>query len=65
MNITEFRRRCANRDCLVRVANSNVSVRISARETGRLFRIVKGRVKVDDSHGKLAFIRVPRPEPAS
>ena len=59
MTITEFRRRCNHRERLVRAANSNVSVRISAREAGRLFRLVRGQVEVD-VHGSFAFIRVPR-----
>ena len=63
MTLTELRRRCANRELLVRVANSNVSVRICAREARRLLKCTKGRVEVDTSHGSFAFIRVPRRAP--
>ena len=64
MTLAEFRRRCAGRVVLVRVANASVTVRTSMREVVRLFRRVHGRVEIDVRCERYALIRVPRSWPS-
>ena len=56
MSITEFRRRCANRTRLVRVAETWKWVEVSSRMAEHLYRELDGAVTVDDEHDGYAYI---------
>ena len=49
MTITEFRRRCVDRQRMVRVADTCVFVDVSSMMAEHLFKRLNGAVAVDDS----------------
>ena len=65
MTITEFRRRCVNRQRAVRVAGTYVYVHISSLMAERLFDRLNGAVTVtvDEVDSMYAFVAPATPEP--